>query len=160
MIVGVSGPEELVARTRQALVRLHAVIEGLEESTLARPTGSGWSIGTTLAHLAFYDDWVAERWRRWLATGQFQYLPDDIAELVNAAGERGWRAVQPDLAKADALQAAESVTTLIEQLPSHALEGAVSTGRPAMIDRSLHWSPHLDEIERALGSLRHPGSLA
>ena len=49
-----------------------------------------------------------------------------------------------------AREAATSVADLLEGLPPAALEDAVATNRPAMIDRSLHWDPHLEEIRRAL----------
>jgi hypothetical protein len=94
---------------------------------------------------------VAERWQRWLAVGHFQDLPDDITDLVNEAALRGWRAIRSELAVSVALQAAESLTNIIEHLPPNAVADAVATGRSAMIDRSVHWDPHLDEIEDSLG---------
>ena len=113
-------------------------------------TGSGWTVAATLAHLAFYDDWVAARWRRRLAEGRFQDLPDDITDLANSAAERGWHVVPGLLAMQIAREAATAVVGLLEELPRAALEDAVATDRPAMIDRSVHWDPHLEEIQRAL----------
>lgn len=43
--------------------------------------------------------------------------------------------------------AAESLTKLIEHLPSNAVADAVATGRSAMVDRSVHWDPHLGEMK-------------
>jgi len=105
-----------------------------------------------LAHLAFYDDWVAERWRRWLTSGRFQDLPDDITELVNASGQRGWGTADPQRARVAALEAAGAVERLIERLPADALADAIRTGRDRMIDRSAHWNAHLDEIEASVRS--------
>lgn len=142
--------DELVANLRSGLVRLHAVLDGMDDAGLATTPDSGWSVAGTLVHLAFYDDWVAERWRRRLSAGRFQDLPDDITELVNAAGQRGWSTAEPHLARTAALRAADSVADLIEHLPPDALEDAIRTGRERMIDRSAHWIPHLGEI----GALR------
>lgn len=140
----------LVANTRRSLVRLRAVSGRLDEQALVQVTISGWTIAGTLAHLAFFDDWVAERWRRRLASGAFQDLPDDITDLVNAAGARAWQATAPDQATAIATGAAEAVVSLLETLSRAALDDAIATRRSAMIDRSLHWEPHLDQIEDAL----------
>ncbi|HXY72130.1 MAG TPA: DinB family protein [Actinomycetota bacterium] len=143
--------EQRMANTRAGLVRLHGVLEGLGDADLAVAPDVGWSVAATLAHLSFYDDWVAERWRRWLAARRFQDLPDDITELVNASGERGWATADGTRARAAALAAADAVARLIEELPPAALEDAIRTGRDRMIDRSPHWNAHLDEIEAIVG---------
>lgn len=142
--------DDLLSATRASHVRFLAALEGLDERALTLRTSSGWTVAGTLAHLAFYDDWVIERWRRWLTAGHFQHLPDDITELANAAGERGWLAVSPHRAQTIAREAAAAVTQLLDELPPAALDDAVATNRLAMLDRSRHWEPHLDEVQRAL----------
>jgi hypothetical protein len=117
---------------------------------LDQRTESEWSIAGILAHLAFYDDWVRERWKRRLSDERFQDLPDDITELANAAGARGWNAVSPKLVRVIAAAAAQGVVELLDQLPKTALADAIATGRLSMIDRSKHWDPHLNEIESAI----------
>ena len=143
--------DALVASTTSGLLRLRTVLEGLTEADLETRPAAGWGVAATLVHLAFYDDWVAERWRRWLAAGRFQDLPDDISELVNSSGERGWGAADPIRARDAALEAAHAVTRLIGDLPPTAREDAIRTGRERMLDRSVHWDAHLDEIEALLG---------
>jgi hypothetical protein len=106
-------------------------------------------VAATLVHLAFYDDWVSERWRRYLVVGTIQDLPDDITDLVNTAGERGWQVVDPIRARTIVIEAADAVADLIHKLPRTALVDALTTDRAALVDRSLHWDPHLDEIEQA-----------
>ena len=149
--MAMDGADALVANTRAGLVRLHAVLEALADTDLETRPESGWSVAAMLVHLAFYDDWVAERWRRWLAASAFQDLPDDITELVNASGGRGWAAADGRRARDAALEAADSVATLIEELPPAALDDAIRTGRERMIDRSVHWNAHLDEIRTLTG---------
>jgi hypothetical protein len=49
------------------------------------------------------------------------------------------------------LDAAASVTRTIQRLsPGHIL-AAVETGRLALVDRTVHWYPHVDEISSASG---------
>jgi hypothetical protein len=143
----VSEIDDLMAGTRAGLARLRTAVPTLSGEQLARRTASGWTVAATLAHLAFYDDWVCERWRRRVRAGRFQDLPDDITELVNAAGARAWNAVTDGRVKTVAVAAADDVAELLAGLPESALTDAVVTGRLAMIDRSRHWTPHLDEIE-------------
>ncbi len=142
--------DQLLANTLGGLARLRSSLAALDEETLAAVPARGWGVTATLAHLAFYDDWVAERWRRYVSAGAFQSLPDDITDLVNASGSRVWQAVAPDQARQVARRAADELTQLILALPRTALEAAIDTGRPAMVDRSLHWGPHLDEIAALL----------
>jgi hypothetical protein len=142
--------EEALTKTRQCLSRLRNALEHLEQPMLDQQTQTGWSVAGTLTHLAFYDDWVIERWKRRLSDGRFQDLPDDITELANAAGARGWNAVSPNQAKTIALEAAQAVADFLAQLPMSALQDAIATRRLNMIDRSRHWEPHLNEIEEAV----------
>jgi hypothetical protein len=146
----VSAVDDLLAGTVRSHRRLLAVASVLDENALVRHTVSGWTVAATLTHIAFYDDFVSERWRRYQAAGSFQDLPDDITDLINAAGERGWQAVDPIRARTIVIEAADAVSDLILHLPQTALVDALKTGRAAMVDRSLHWDPHLDEIEQAL----------
>jgi hypothetical protein len=39
----------------------------------------------------------------------------------------------------------------IEALPEKAVAVALETNRPALLERILHWGPHLDQIESAIG---------
>ena len=148
--LAVLDPDALRANTRESLSRLRAMTGKLDPLDLKRITTSGWSVAGTLAHLAFYDDWVAARWRDRLQDGTFQDLPEDITHLANRAGARGWQQIDANQAAAVARAAAEDVASLLETLPRAAVEDAVATKRPAMLDRSVHWGPHLDEIEAAL----------
>ncbi len=59
-------------------------------------------------------------------------MPDDITDLVNASGSRGWQAVASDQAPQIACRAAEELTQLIFALPRRGLEEAIDTGRRAM----------------------------
>ena len=150
MIDAVAEANDLIARNQRTLLDIRALVDPLRMSDLPRVTASGWSVSATLAHLAFWDDWVAERWRRWLEKGRFDDLPDDLTELVNAAGIRIWNLARPELVKATVVEAAEAVAIAIAELPEAALHDAIATRRLAMIDRSLHWAPHLHEIAEAM----------
>ncbi len=141
--------------------RLAEVVGRLTPVDLARhttPSDEGsWTIGQTLGHLAFWDRFLASRWRAALAAGPGQepsYLPDELAGLLNA-GLEPLLAAFAEGARADllteVLAAAEAVDGLIAGLPAAAPVDAVLTERPRLLERSSHRKSHLDDIERALG---------
>jgi len=137
-----------VQATRQGLARLQAVVTSLSMNSLPRVVGGGWTVAATLAHLAFWDHWVEARWNHFSRTGSFRDLPDDITDLVNEAATAEWHALSPQETVRLCLDAAISVTHRIERLATADITVAVETGRLAMVNRTLHWFPHLDELER------------
>ena len=137
-----------VERNAASRERLRRLTEAGDEA-LRGKLADGWTVAATLAHLAFWDRWVLERWDRYARDGAFDDLPAVVTDLTNAAGLPGWLALEPARAAALALEAAEAVDRRIAALPAAAIADAVATGRPVMLDRSLHREAHLDEIERA-----------
>jgi hypothetical protein len=65
---------------------------------------------------------------------------------VNAAGLPLCLALSPEAAVAEAIEAAVEVVGRIATLSPAAVEAALTTGRRAMLDRTFHWTPHLDEL--------------
>jgi hypothetical protein len=140
---------ELVEATTRGLRRMQALVTSLSDDSLHRALSSRWTVAGTLAHLAFWDHWVEVRWNHFSRTNSFHNLPDDITDLVNEAAMAEWHALPPREAVRLCLDAAVSVTRRIERLSSQHIGAAVETGRLAMVDRTLNWYPHLDEIDRA-----------
>lgn len=142
----------LVARTTDGFERLFDFLDAIDQNLFAVPLDGGWTVSAVLAHLAFWDRWVEERWRRYATLGRFDDLPDDIDDLANAAARDAWLAVPAQAALAMARQAAATVTSRIESLPLEAVRAAVDSNREALVDRTRHWRPHLDDIRRAVSS--------
>ena len=145
--MGTEQDRAFVARNAASRERLRRLADA-GDAALGRPLGDGWTIGAVLAHLAFWDRWVLARWDRYERDGAIEDLPDGILDLANAAGLPGWLALEPARAAAMALAAAEEVDRRIDGLPPAAVAHALATGRPTMLDRSLHRGPHLDAIDR------------
>jgi hypothetical protein len=139
-------------RNTEGLDQLRALVSRLRDSELALPVGSGgWTVSSTLAHLAFWDNVVVERWKLFDQGGAFTDMADPVFDIVNAAAFEQWRALAPRLAADQAVAAAETVAARIARLSAAAIEAAVSTRRLFMVDRTIHWTPHLREIDRVLG---------
>ena len=110
---------------------------------------AGWTACAVFAHLAFWDRLVIARWDRYDREGVIGDLPDAHTDLVNAAGLPLWRALTAGEAVVEALDAAGHVCERIASLSPAAVAVALDTGRLAMLDRTLHWSPHLDALAGA-----------
>jgi hypothetical protein len=124
----------------------------LRDRELALPVGAGgWTVSSTLAHLAFWDNVVVESWKVFDQRGAFLDLAEPVFDIVNASALGQWRALPPQLAADQAVAAAEAVAARIAGLSAAAIEAAATTGRRFMVDRTIHWTPHLREIDRVLG---------
>jgi hypothetical protein len=125
-------------------------LRGLGARLLAgelRPRLAGeWTPAAVFAHLAFWDRFVVARWDRHDREGVIEELPDATTDLVNDAGLPLWRVLEPAAAVALAMDAASQVCGRIAALPPAAVELALRTDRLWMLDRSFHWTPHLDEL--------------
>lgn len=109
----------------------------------------GWTASAVFAHLAFWDRFVIARWDRYDREGVIGDLPDTHADLVNAAGLPLWLALSGGAAVVQAIDAAIHVCERIAALSPGAIEAAISSDRLPMLDRTVHWSPHLDELTGA-----------
>jgi hypothetical protein len=144
--------QDHTVRNSEGLNQLRALVGRLNDSALTRQVGSGaWTVSSTLAHVAFWDNVVVERWKLFDQQGAFLDLAEPVFDIINAAALKQWRALPPRRAADQALASAEAVAARIAGLSAAAIEAAVSSGRLFMVDRTIHWRPHLHEIDRALG---------
>ncbi|HXZ99839.1 MAG TPA: hypothetical protein VEK76_05765 [Candidatus Binatia bacterium] len=116
----------------------------------------GWTASAVFAHLAFWDRFVLARWDQYDSSGIIEDLPEGHLDLVNSAALPLWLALEAGVAISQAIEAATAVADRIAALSPDAVDYARRTGRPAMLDRTLHWSPHLDELSAALDPARRP----
>jgi hypothetical protein len=137
------------SRNREQTERLKAMHQWSDE-TLAHRVGEHWTVGVALAHIAYWDS-------RTLAVLELSARHDlprawwsaVEAGAVNDARLPIWLAVPPREALRQAIQTAEALDRVIDELPARILE-AVMTERARSLDRSLHRAEHLDEVDRAV----------
>ena len=135
-----------LTRNAAELDRLRTLGSGLLAGDLPQRLADGWTASAVFAHLAFWDRLVAARWESYDRNGAIETLPDTHTDLVNAAGLPLWLALSPEAAVAEAIEAAVEVVGRIATLSPEAAGAALSSGRRAMLDRTFHWTPHLDEL--------------
>lgn len=132
--------------------RLEALVSRLTDTDLALSTDYGWTVGALLAHLAFWDHRVSVILQRWQTEG-FGPSPID-AGAVNDSLKVICHALEPRTAANLALIAAEKVDSELETLSADFVkqieEQAAATDTQFRMNRSLHRTGHLDDIEALL----------
>jgi hypothetical protein len=144
-------------RNEASLARLTDLAGRLTPEEMALGVGDGaWTVGQVLGHLAFWDRFLAARWRAALASGtgeQPASLPHELADMLNDGLPPTWGAMAAGAGRAaidDALAAAEAIDGIIAGLPAEVPVGEILVERPALLDRSIHRLEHLAAIDLAL----------
>ena len=150
-----------LARNEASRARLRELLATLVSGDLSLAAGeSDWTAGQVLGHLAFWDRFLAARWRAALAAGpgaQPIALPDELAGLLNDGlppTRSAFAASAAEAAIVETIDAAEAIDHLIASLPEAAPVAAILADRPALLDRSIHRAEHIETIEHALAGRR------
>ena len=130
------------ARERE---RLKSLVARLSDADLQRSVGHGWTVATTLVHLAFWDLRAVTLIDRYEREG-VRPSPVDI-DVVNDTVRALGAAMPPRAAARLAIEAADS---RVEALADRVLDAVAAAGNPFTPSRHVHRAEHLDEIERAL----------
>lgn len=139
-----------IAENAAELRRLRTLVERLSDADLARPTPGGWTVASSLAHVAFWDQrilfWL-DRWERGEAP-----RPLDEADIdwVNDAGKPLCLALPPRVAARLTVDIAEQVDQRLAALTDERVAANNAAGEPLFLTRAQHRKTHLDEIERVL----------
>jgi uncharacterized damage-inducible protein DinB len=156
---------DFVERNAASRRRLAMFVERVRDSELALPTEEGgWTVAQVLAHVAFWDRSMEVRWRQARAeagegrTMQPIGVPGEMTEAINpplADMIGAWTDRLGAAIATEALAAAESLDALIEELGPD-IPDSIVRDKPNFVDRSLHRESHLDQLDRALASVRAP----
>ena len=138
-------------RNRAQRERLRAVAGRVSDEDLVRTIGEhGWTVAAALAHVAYWDGRMLGTLEVSLRHGLRPAWWDRAeVDAVNEARLPGWLAMPPREALEEALRTMEAIDRFIEGLAPEAAR-ALAAERPVALNRSMHRSMHLDEIERAL----------
>jgi hypothetical protein len=147
-----------VERNRESLEALRELAGGLTPADLALETEpGGWTVGHALGHMAFWDRYMAARWREALASGRDR--PLDLvqapADMLNDALAPVWQVMAeraPEAVVAEVLAAAGEIDGLVATLPDSIPVAAIQASWPRQLDRSLHRRDHVAAVERALAA--------
>src|SRR5437588_5077604 len=132
-------------RNREGLERLRR-LTSLTDDELAKDTGNGWSVTTVLGHLAFFDRMLLLRWDTYEQDGVFAEMTPNHFDMINGAGAADWSELGSRAAVERCIEAAERAVARIDALPEKAVNVAMETNRVALLERMLHWYPHLNQV--------------
>jgi hypothetical protein len=137
-------------RNHEGLERLRR-LRSLSDAELVKETGNGWKVSTVLGHMAFFDRMLLLRWDTYEKDGVFAEMTPNHFDMINGAGASDWSALPRGAAVARCIEAAERAVARIDALAESAVTVALETNRVALLERVLHWYPHLTQIESAIG---------
>jgi hypothetical protein len=141
--------EAFVAGNLAERQRLFTLTAGLSEDQLSHPMLNGWTVGTKLLHLAFWDRCALAMIEEWKRTG---LKPPHLEfEAVNAAALILSRAIPAAAIVPMVREAAETADRAVETMPPEWVQDAPAVNRPHLLDRSFHRRMHLDQIAGFLG---------
>jgi hypothetical protein len=139
-----------VAENAVELRRLRAMVERLSDADLARPTPGGWTVASSLAHVAFWDQRILFWLDRWERGETPRRLEEADVDWINDAGKPLCLALPPRVAARLTVDIAEEVDRRLAALSDDRISSNREAGEPLFLTRAHHRKTHLDEIERVL----------
>src|SRR5215218_7529940 len=130
--------------------RLRALVERIDDATLALPANEYWTIAGVLGHLAYWDNRVLvlaekiDRGEPWVPSDEEpegDWLTDSTRPLIHA--------IPPRAAAELAVRIAEETDARVAALPLDRM-APLDPDSPIYPARGEHRGEHLDELERAL----------
>jgi hypothetical protein len=139
----------VIERNRVELGRLRELLTQLSDEQLALPLGGGWSVGSTLAHLAFWDQRAVFLLERWEQQGVGPSEMD--VDIVNRACLPQWLAIAPRVVADLTLKTAEAIDKKIETVSQEIFDWcATNPDCPINIERAKHRAEHIEQIREAV----------
>ena len=132
-----------------AQTRRLKALRRLNEEDLRRPVGEHWTVAIALAYIQYWDGRAVGALEAWRRHGLPLTLWTNGEGMVNDVRLSVWREMAQREALEQAIETAEVLDRIVENLSSPEAE-VVSAQRYRVLDRSLHRSEHLDEVDRAL----------
>lgn len=131
--------------------RLRSVLTRINPGNWSKDIGGGWTIGTQICHLAFWDKITFVRLQKWKETGRLTPVPDaDNIEAINDSTRSLFGSISyPDGIKL-VTENADEIDALVAILEPAILTELDKTGRERWYKRSLHRDSHLTRIENSL----------
>lgn len=134
-------------RNRESLESLRACLARLGEDDFITLIDEEWTIGATLAHLAFWDRRALTLIEIWSTSG-VRVIPAN-ADAVNADQLPEWLGMPGGEAAASVLEVGAALNARIGTLPAK-LVAEIRAVSPRTLDRSLHRQDHQAQIEETL----------
>ncbi|MFN7994355.1 MAG: DinB family protein [Bryobacteraceae bacterium] len=141
-----------IRENEAARLELKEVVAGLDETALAHEVGPGWTIATTLCHLAFWDQRALFYLRDWERSGrvEMQQFNSQSVEAINQGVNAIARTVTGRDAVKLAIESASAVDAYLEAISEGFADQIRSAGMERYLKRSLHRREHVEKIRQIL----------
>jgi len=134
--------------SRAALRRL---LDELAFEDYGREVDGAWTVGATLAHLAYWDRYAVSLIEAWQRAGKVDVDSGFNSEHVNAAGIGDWSVLPPAYIAREVLRAAEAADALAASVSDELARAVDEAGRPRVLRRHVHRLEHIEQIRKARG---------
>jgi len=140
-----------IAENEAQLQRLRDLVDGLSDHQLAHPMDGGWTVGSVLAHVAFWDYRIVTMLDRWGADGRGTppTYDEEAVDWINDANRPIFLAIPPRVAARIALDAGEAADRAVADMSNDLLAKNEELGSLINPFRAEHRQEHVDEVERA-----------
>ena len=140
-----------IAENEAQLQRLRDLVDGLSDHQLAHPMDAGWTVGSVLAHVAFWDYRIVTMLDRWGADGRGTppTYDEEAVDWINDANRPIFLAIPPRVAARIALDAGEAADRAVADMSNDLLAKNEELGSLINPFRAEHRQEHVDEVERA-----------
>jgi hypothetical protein len=132
---------------REQNTLMKALLDRISEEEWNRSLNGGWTVGTMLCHLAFWDQMTLERLKAYRKTGSFAPVPD--AENIDAVNS-SVRLLAASIPLAEGVNLVRSITDAIDEyvagLTTDEIEALKASGRDRWFRRGLHRQHHLQKL--------------
>ena len=142
-----------LARNEASRSRLVRLLDRMTDADLAIVI-DGWTAGTNLAHLAFWDRFLVVRWKEAAASGRERPIEvgEPLFDLINEALAVEWSLLDLASVRRLVLDAAAALDAQLATLSDASIAATQAAGQTRMLDRSFHRESHAAPIEAALGT--------
>jgi hypothetical protein len=133
-------PVDYVAENAAARDRILYLVRDLTDDEFLKPVGAHWTIGSTLAHLTFWDRVHVGRLRRAIADGLAAPppLPDGLTDVINDGVLATWLSI-PGRASMQLFEtASREVDEYLRLLDPAVVEAVRLAGMPRLVERFRH----------------------
>ena len=142
-------PSEFIQANDASRAALRELFAKLTDAQYNLVLEGDWTVGSTLAHVALFDQRAIEILQRWEREG-VSPSPNDI-DIINAAALPFLKALAPADVKRLVLECADALDAKLATLPDSILDQfETAGGKPFNLSRGKHRNEHVEQITRAI----------
>jgi len=142
---------DFAAENDASRAELAQLLDELAFEDYGREVQGAWTVGATLAHLAYWDRYAVSLIEAWQRAGNVAAVSGVGSEHVNAAGIGDWSVLPAAYIAREVLRAAEAADALAASVSVELVRAVDAAGRARVLRRHAHRREHIEQIRKARG---------